>query len=75
MDTTATGIYAGEGTADKDGTITYQMTSTDPVSGKPHKSRDIWKKVDDTTYVYETFMTRSKGGKEFKMMEITYKKK
>ena len=75
MDTTATGTYAGEGTADKAGNITYQMTSTDPVSGKPHKSRDVWRKVDDTTFVYETFMTPPKGGKEFKMMEITYKRK
>jgi hypothetical protein len=63
-----------EGTASADGkTITQKGRYDDPVEG-PMSLRSVTKIVDDNHEVFEMYGAR-KGGKERKMMEITYTRK
>lgn len=74
MDSMGTAIYYMEGTASADGkTITQKGHYDDPIEG-PVKLRSVTKIVDDNTEIFEMYGT-SKGAKERKMMEITYKRK
>jgi hypothetical protein len=71
MDSMGTGIARSEGTADADGKVmTSQMTGTDPLTGKESRMRikETWEGDDK---IVEEFYEK-KGGKETKMMEITY---
>jgi len=75
MDSTATGFYTGEGTADKTGdVITFASVATDPMTGKQRKGRDVLRLESPQKVVFESYAT-GKGGKEFKMLEITYTRK
>ncbi|HKA87874.1 MAG TPA: DUF1579 domain-containing protein [Haliangiales bacterium] len=75
MDSTATGFYGGEGTADKSGNvITFATIATDPMTGKQRKGRDVWRLEAPNKFVFESYGP-GKGGKEYKMLEITYTKK
>ena len=74
MDSMGTGIYFFEGTASADGkTITQESRYDDPIQG-PMTWRGVTKIVNDDSQVFEMYGT-SKGGKEMKMMEITYTRK
>ena len=74
MDSMGTGIYFFEGTASADGkTITQESSYDDPVRG-PMKWRTVTRIVDDNSHLFEMYAT-DKGGKEEKMMEITYSRK
>ena len=74
IDSMSTGIYYFEGTASADGrTITQESRYDDPIKG-PVKWRSVTKIVDNDTHVFEMYATY-KGGKEEKMMEITYTRK
>lgn len=74
MDSMGTAIYFMEGTASADGkTITQKGHYDDPVEG-PMNLRSVTKIVDDNHEVFEMYGAR-KGGKERKMMEITYTRK
>jgi len=71
MDSMGTGIMVFEGTADAAGkTLTQTARYDDPVRG-PMQWRSVTKTVDDNTVVFEMYSTVT-GGKEEKMMEITY---
>ena len=71
MDSMGTGIYQMEGTADAAGkVITSHMTGTDAVTGKPSRMRIVGRWESDDKLVEE--FHEKKGGKEVKMMEITY---
>jgi hypothetical protein len=71
VDSMSTGIMHSEGTADPAGkVITTQMVGTDPLTGKESKSRVVETHESDDKYVEEFF--EKKGGKETKVMEITY---
>lgn len=71
MDSMGTGISQSEGTADAAGKVmTSQMTSSDPLTGKQTKMRIVGRWEGDDKLVEE--FHEKKGGKEMKMMEITY---
>ncbi len=74
MDSMGTGIMFFEGTAGRDGkTITQEARYDDPVRG-PMIWRAVTRYVDGDTMLFEMYAT-AKGGKEEKMMEITYTRK
>jgi hypothetical protein len=76
IDSMSTGIYRGEGTADKTGkVITFATEGTDPMTGKVKKGRDVITIESDTKHTLEMYGKGPAGGKEFKMMEIVYTKK
>jgi hypothetical protein len=70
MDSMGTGIYQMEGTADAAGKLTMQMSGIDAVTGKPTRMRIVGRWEGDDKLVEE--FHEKKGGKEVKMMEITY---
>ncbi len=74
MDTMGTGIFTMEGTASADGkTITLKGQHAEPGGG--HMThRAIWRIVDSNTQTFDMYGTHH-GGKETKMMEITYTRK
>ncbi|MEW6668768.1 MAG: DUF1579 domain-containing protein [Thermodesulfobacteriota bacterium] len=74
MDSMSTGIFLFEGTASRDGkTITQEAHYDDPVKG-PMTWLCMTRFVDDNTLEFEMYGTPD-GGKEEKMMEITYTRK
>lgn len=74
MDTMGTGIFMMEGTASADGkTITLKGSHPEPGGGKM-THRAVWKIVDSNTHTFDMYGTHH-GGKEMKMMEITYTRK
>ncbi len=74
MDTMGTGIFIMEGTASADGkTITLKGQHAEPGGG--HMThRAIWKIVNSNTQTFDMYGAHH-GGKEMKMMEITYTRK
>ena len=74
IDTMGTGIFMMEGTANTDGkTITLKGNHDEPGGG--HMThRAVWKIVDSNTQTFDMYGTH-RGGKEMKMMEITYTRK
>jgi len=74
MSTMGTGIFTMEGTASTDGkTITLKGQHAEPGGGYM-KHRAIWKIVDSNTQTFDMYGTYP-GGKEWKMMEMTYTRK
>lgn len=74
MDTMGTGIFMMEGTASPDGkTITLEGQHPEPGGGQM-SHRAVWKIIDPNTQTFEMYGTHQ-GGKEMKMMEITYSRK
>jgi hypothetical protein len=74
MSTMGTGIFMMEGTASADGnTITLKGKHAVPGGGfMTHRS--IWKIVDNNTQKFDMYGAYP-GGKEWKMMEMTYTRK
>jgi len=74
MDTMGTGIFIMEGTASPDGkTITLKGSHPEPGGG--HMThRAVWKIVDDNNQTFDMYGAHH-GGKETKMLEITYHRK
>lgn len=74
MDTMGTGIFIMEGTASPDGkTITLKGSHPEPGGGKM-THRAVWKIVDHNTQTFDMYGAHQ-GGKEMKMLEITYARK
>jgi len=74
IDSMGTALLVFEGTASADGRIiTQESHYDDPIKG-PVMWRSVTKIVDDNTHVFEMYAAY-KGGKEEKMMEITYTRK
>jgi hypothetical protein len=74
IDSMGTGIFTMEGTGSADGkTITMHGSHPDPMGGVM-KHRAIWTFPDPNTQIFEMYGAHGKE-KEFKMMEITYKRK
>jgi hypothetical protein len=75
IDNMGTGLTKAEGTWDPTTkTITDKGTMADPTSpGGTRPFRSVTKIADKNSYVFEMF-TSGDDGKEFKMMEITYKR-
>jgi hypothetical protein len=74
MDSMSTAILVFEGTASADGKTIIQESHYDTPTKGPLKWRSVTKIVDDNTWSFEMYET-DKGGKEEKMMEITYTRK
>ncbi|MDD5320547.1 MAG: DUF1579 domain-containing protein [Methylococcales bacterium] len=74
MDTMGTGFFMMEGTASADGK-TITLTGQHPEPGGGYMThRAIWKIVDSNTQTFDMYGAHH-GGKEMKMMEITYTRK
>jgi hypothetical protein len=74
MDTMGTGIFIMEGTASADGkTITLKGSHPEPGGGRM-THRAVWKIVDNNTQTFDMYGAH-RGGKETKMLEITYTRK
>ena len=74
MDTMGTGIFMMEGTASADGkTITLKGSHPEPAGGKM-THRAVWKIVDNDTQTFDMYGAHH-GGKEMKVLEITYNRK
>jgi hypothetical protein len=75
IDNMGTGIMMMEGTYDAaNKAINFNGKSTDPLTGKECIMREVYKLVDDNTQTMEMYATYP-GGKEYKNMEITFKRK
>ena len=71
IDTMSTGIFMMEGTGSADGkTITLKGQHPEPGGGYM-THRAVWKIVDSNTQTFDMYGTHH-GGKEMKVMEITY---
>src|SRR5689334_10618892 len=71
IDTMGTGIFTMEGTASADGkTITLRGQHAE-LGGGHMTHRAVWKIVDSNTQTFDMYGAHQ-GGKETKMMEITY---
>ena len=74
LDTMGTGIFMMEGTASADGkTITLKGQHGEPGGGQM-THRAVWKIVDNNTQTFDMYGAHH-GGKETKMLEITYTRK
>lgn len=74
MDTMGTGIFIMEGTASADGkTITLKGSHPEPGGGKM-THRAVWAILDNNTQRFDMYGAHH-GGKESKMLEITYVRK
>ena len=74
MDTMGTGIFMMEGTSSADGkTITLRGSHPEPGGGKM-THRAVWKIVDSNSQQFDMYGAHH-GGKEMKMLEITYSRK
>ena len=74
MDTMGTGIFMMEGTASADGkTITLKGSHPEPGGGKM-THRAVWKIVDNNSQTFDMYGAHH-GGKEMKVLEITYTRK
>lgn len=74
IDTMGTGIFLMEGTASADGkTITLEGQHEEPGGGQM-SHRAVWKIIDHNTQMFDMYGTHH-GGKEMKIMEITYSRK
>jgi hypothetical protein len=74
IDTMGTGIFMMEGTASADGkTITLKGSHPEPGGGKM-THRAVWKIVDNNTQTFDMYGAHH-GGKEMKVLEITYSRK
>ncbi|MEK6640506.1 MAG: DUF1579 family protein [Nitrospirota bacterium] len=74
IDTMGTGIFMMEGTASADGkTITLKGSHPEPGGGKM-THRAVWKVVDNNTQTFDMYGAHH-GGKEMKVLEITYTRK
>jgi uncharacterized protein DUF1579 len=74
IDTMGTGIFMMEGTANPDGKTITLKGQHDELGGGRMTHRAVWKIVDNNTQTFDMFGTHQ-GGKEMKMMEITYTRK
>ncbi|TKB58094.1 MAG: DUF1579 domain-containing protein [Nitrospira sp.] len=74
IDTMGTGIFMMEGTASADGkTITLKGSHPEPGGGKM-THRAVWKIVDSNSQTFDMYGAHH-GGKEMKVLEITYIRK
>jgi len=74
MDSMGTGIFMMEGTESADGkTITLKGSHPEPGGGKM-THRAVWKIVDNNSQTFDMYGAHH-GGKEMKMLEITYTRK
>jgi hypothetical protein len=75
IDNHSTGIMHGTGELSSDGkTLTWTFEYYCPITKKPTKMREIERRHSDDSFTLEMWGTDPKAGKEYKMMEIAYKR-
>lgn len=75
IDNMSTGTMSATGSFDASGKVfTEKGTFSCPIQKKEVSYTSKWTLKDKNTYKYETYMADPKSGKEFKSMEITYKR-
>jgi Protein of unknown function (DUF1579) len=74
IDTMGTGIFTMEGTASADGKTITLKGRHDELGGGFMTHRGVWKFPDNNTQMFEMYGAHN-GGKETKLMEITYTRK
>jgi len=75
IDNMGTGIMRSEGTSNASGdVITWTGETPDPVSGKKTSFRMVTRFIDDNQHIFEMY-SKGPGGKEVKIMELTYNRK
>ena len=75
MDNMSTGAMSSTGSASKDGkTWSFNYEMSDPMTGKTSKGEEKITIINADHHVMEMWGSHP-GGKKFKMMEITYKRK
>jgi endonuclease YncB( thermonuclease family) len=75
IDTMCTGKMDAVGTFNPTNkTFSYTTEMNCPMTGKQQNGRTIERWVDNDTFVMEMYGPWFKTGKEFKMMEITFKR-
>ena len=74
-DSMSTGLMVSQGTCDANGACTFTGSWNDPVKKGPVTARMTTRWTSPTTEVFEMYGPFGEGGKEMKMMEITYTKK
>jgi len=57
---------------EKTNSITFKGSYIDPMTGKEVKTREVYKFVADNHHIFEMYATQE--GKEFKSMEINYRR-
>jgi hypothetical protein len=73
-DSMSTTFMLGDGQMDASGKVlTALMTFSDPISGKPVKTREVMKREGPDQETFEMYVP-GPDGKEVKMMEMTYKR-
>lgn len=76
IDTLSTGIMITEGTYDAASkTLTSTGEDFDAGTGKKMKGRDVLKIIDADTQLFEMYRQPLDGAKEFKVLEIVYKRR
>lgn len=76
IDNMGTGIMVSEGTGDASGkVITWTATMSDPVTGKPTKSRMVTTFTDDDHHTFEMYSVPPGAKKEMKTMTLEYVRK
>ena len=73
-DSMTTGLMVSEGSCDADGACTFTGRYNDALSKQPMATRMTTRWTDPSTEVFEMYGP-GPGGKEAKMMEITYRKR
>lgn len=75
VDNWSTGIMSGTGEMSSDGkTMTWTCTYHCPVTDKPVTMREVERWTGPDTYVLEFHGKQPRGEREYKMMEITFKR-
>jgi hypothetical protein len=75
IDSMGTGIMTAKGDYDASKkTFTYQSEAACPMTEKVCHGRSVERWVDDNTMVFEMYAPWYKTGKEYKAMEISYKR-
>lgn len=74
IDTMGTGIFHMEGTASADGKTIVLKGQHAELGGGQMTHRAVWKIADSNTQTFDMYGTH-RGGKEMKMLEITYTRK
>lgn len=54
--------------------ITMPFKKTDPATGKVRDLKEVYKIIDENTEVLEIYATDEKTGKEFKLLNVTWKR-
>jgi Protein of unknown function (DUF1579) len=74
VDSMGTGFSNSVGTVDNTGKVfTFTREEVDPITKEKSKARDVVRIIDNDKHVMESY--KDVGGKEIKMMEITYTRK